>query len=72
VILRGVYGDQLCISGSYVYNLYKDSKEIAYYLCSDKINDLQILPTDINNDKIVPVIACNDRTLRVLDVNKRL
>lgn len=61
-------GDSLCISGSYVYNLFKNSEEIAYYLCPDKINDLLILPLDNDENKITPVLACNDRVLRVLDV----
>jgi hypothetical protein len=66
---RAVAGDNLCISGSYVYNLYKDGKELAYYLCSDKINDLVFLPITSPESKVTPVLACNDRVLRILDVN---
>ena len=66
---RAVFGDNLCISGSYVYNLYKNSKEAAYYLCSDKINDLILLPSQSADGKVVPVLACHDRALRILDVN---
>jgi hypothetical protein len=61
-------GDSLCIAGSYVYNLFKDSKEVAYFLCPDKINDLIILPVDSQNEKVVPILACHDRVLRILDV----
>ena len=52
-----------------MYNLYKNSKETAYYLCSDKINDLILLTNETPDSKIVPVLACNDRALRILDVN---
>lgn len=58
----------MCISGNFVYNLYKNSKEAAYYLCPDKINDVITLPTDSPDGKITPILACNDRVLRVLDV----
>jgi hypothetical protein len=66
--LRAVFSDFLCISGSYVYNLFKSSKELAYYLCTDKINDLILLNAD-EEASITPVLACNDRVLRILDVN---
>ena len=49
--------------------MYKDSKEIAYFLCPDKINDLVLLPPTETNEKVVPVLACHDRVLRILDVN---
>ncbi len=62
-----IQGDHLCVSGSYVYNLFKDSTELAYYLCSDKINDLIVLPQETETSKLVPVLACHDRALRVLD-----
>lgn len=64
----GVMGDNLCIAGSYVYNLFKDSKEVAYFLCPDKMNDLIILPVDSQDGKVVPILACHDRVLRILDV----
>lgn len=63
-----VMGDNLCITGSYVYNSYKNSQESAYYLCPDKINDIICLPLTSPDSKIIPILACNDRTLRVLDV----
>ena len=73
IFLRGVHGDQLCVSGSCIYNLYKNSKEIAYYLCSDKINDMIVLPElDERNPKFVPVLACQDRSLRILDVGLKV
>lgn len=62
----GVLGDYMGISGSYVYNLYKQTQEIGYYVCPDKINDLLILSSD--SSKITSVLACNDRVLRVLEV----
>ena len=66
--LRGVYSDQLCIAGNYVYNIYKDSVETGYYLSSDKINDLMVLTLNENNNRITPVLACQNRCLRILDV----
>ena len=71
-MFRAVHGDQLCISGNYVYNLYQDSNELAYYLCSDKINDLLVLPVQSADNKCLPVLACHDRALRVLDVSFNL
>ncbi|CAF0705971.1 unnamed protein product [Brachionus calyciflorus] len=62
-----VNGDNLCIAGSYVFNSYKNSVESAYYLCPDKINDLLLLPMASADSKITPILACNDRILRVLD-----
>lgn len=50
-----------------MYNLFKNSKETAYYLSPDKINDLLLLPPESEDSKITPVLACNDRVLRVLD-----
>lgn len=63
-----VTGDNLCITGSYVFNSFKNSQETAYYLCPDKINDIVCLPLKSADSKITPILACNDRTLRVLDV----
>ena len=52
-----------------MYNLFKDGKEIAYYMCQDKINDVILLPFKEFDEKVVPVLACNDRILQVLDVS---
>ncbi len=60
-------GDNLCITGNHVYNLFKDGSEVAYYMCQDKINDVVLL--HLNEEKAVPVLACNDRILQVLDVS---
>lgn len=64
----------MCISGSYVYNLFKNSQEVAYYVCPDRINDLIILPVADSADgaKITPVLGCNDRVLRVLDESEQI
>lgn len=67
MIYRAVFADYLAISGSNVYNLFQNSKELAYYLCTDKINDLLLLNID-EKDRVTPVLACNDRVLRILDV----
>lgn len=57
------------MAGNYVYNTYKDSKENGYYLSSDKINDINILPIEDFEGKLTTVIACQNRSLRILDVN---
>ncbi|XP_006007349.1 Bardet-Biedl syndrome 7 protein [Latimeria chalumnae] len=60
-----VSGADLFLCASYIYNHYCDCKDQDYYLSSDKINDLICLPMD-KLDQIRPVLACQDRVLRVL------
>ncbi|XP_028401349.1 Bardet-Biedl syndrome 7 protein homolog isoform X1 [Dendronephthya gigantea] len=57
-----VSGPDLLLCGNYIYNHYQDCKDKNYYLCSDKISDVVSLTSKI----ITPVLACNDRVLRVL------
>lgn len=68
VFFRHVSGADLFVCASYIYNHYCDCKDQDYYLSGDKINDIVCLPAE-NLGRIVPVLACQDRVLRVLQVN---
>uniref|UniRef100_A0A3P9B0B1 Bardet-Biedl syndrome 7 n=1 Tax=Maylandia zebra TaxID=106582 RepID=A0A3P9B0B1_9CICH len=60
-----VSGADLFVCASYIYNHYCDCKDQDYYLSGDKINDITCLSTE-NLTHLVPVLACQDRVLRVL------
>ncbi|KAI1883698.1 hypothetical protein AGOR_G00234230 [Albula goreensis] len=60
-----VSGADLFVCASYIYNHYCDCKDQDYYLSGDKINDIVCLPAE-GPVRIVPVLACQDRVLRVL------
>ncbi|KAJ8385177.1 hypothetical protein AAFF_G00192280 [Aldrovandia affinis] len=60
-----VSGADLFVCASYIYNHYCDCKDQDYYLSGDKINDIVCLPAE-NFGRIVPVLACQDRVLRIL------
>ncbi|XP_074893184.1 BBSome complex member BBS7 isoform X2 [Buteo buteo] len=60
-----ISGADLFLCASYIYNHYCDCKDQNYYLSGDKINDVLCLPVDKVNC-ITPVLACQDRVLRVL------
>ncbi|XP_072192024.1 BBSome complex member BBS7 isoform X1 [Excalfactoria chinensis] len=60
-----ISGADLFLCASYIYNHYCDCKDKHYYLSRDKINDVLCLPVDKVNC-ITPVLACQDRVLRVL------
>ncbi len=60
-------GADLFICGNYIFNQYTDCKDSNYYLSADKINDVVCLPTERITD-VTPVLACQDRVLRVLQV----
>lgn len=59
-----VEGSDLFLSGDYIYHHYRDCKDISYYLCDDKINDIVCLPTAKVPDTTA-VLACNDGVLRL-------
>lgn len=67
LFLRHISGADLFLCASYIYNHYCDCKDQHYYLSGDKINDVLCLPVDKVNS-ITPVLACQDRVLRVLQV----
>lgn len=67
LILRHVSGADLFVCASYIYNHYCDCKDQDYYLSGDKINDIVCLPVETVG-RTVPILACQDRVLRVLQV----
>lgn len=64
---RHVSGADLFVCASYIYNHYCDCKDQDYFLSGDKINDITCLSSE-NLTRLVPVLACQDRVLRVLQV----
>ncbi|XP_075234502.1 BBSome complex member BBS7-like [Lycorma delicatula] len=61
-----VSGSDLLVAGDHVYNHYKDCKDANAFLCGDKINDLISLNVE-KYHQLVPILACQDRSLQVLD-----
>lgn len=68
LLSRHVSGADLFVCASYIYNHYCDCKDQDYYLSGDKINDITCLTSE-NLTRLVPVLACQDRVLRVLQVD---
>nr|XP_057920584.1 Bardet-Biedl syndrome 7 protein isoform X1 [Doryrhamphus excisus] len=60
-----VSGADLFVCASYIYNHYCDCKDQDYFLSGDKINDITCLTSETLS-RPVPVLACQDRVLRVL------
>lgn len=61
-----VSGADLFLCGNYIYNHYRDCKDENYFLSGDTITDVLCLPSKKSTDALVPVLACQDRVLRVL------
>jgi len=60
-----VEGRDLFVCGNYVFNHYRDCQDANYFLCGDKINDVLCLPFQ-QRPELAPVLACQDRVLRIL------
>ncbi|PWA18628.1 hypothetical protein CCH79_00005567, partial [Gambusia affinis] len=60
-----VSGADLFVCASYIYNHYCDCKDQDYFLSGDKINDITCLSSE-KLPHLIPVLACQDRVLRVL------
>ncbi|KAM9470198.1 BBSome complex member BBS7 [Clarias gariepinus] len=66
-----VSGADLFVCASYIYNHYCDCKDQDYFLSGDKINDMVCLPVETVG-RMVPVLACQDRVLRILQGSELL
>ncbi|KAK4304694.1 hypothetical protein Pmani_023378 [Petrolisthes manimaculis] len=60
-----ISGSDLLVCGDYVYNHYHDCQDSNYFLAADRINDIISLPAE-KMKSLVPVLACEDRLLRVM------
>ncbi|KAL5012626.1 hypothetical protein ScPMuIL_011177 [Solemya velum] len=60
-----VEGADLFCCGNFIYNHYRDCKDANYFLSGDQISDVICLPVNKTTD-IIPVLACQDRVLRVI------
>ncbi|KAM4808655.1 BBSome complex member BBS7 isoform 1-T3 [Rhinophrynus dorsalis] len=61
-----ICGSDLFLCASYIYNHYCDCKDQHYFLSGDKISDVLCLPVE-KLERIIPILACQDRVLRVLE-----
>ncbi|KAG8302515.1 Bardet-Biedl syndrome 7 protein [Homalodisca vitripennis] len=61
-----VSGSDLLVCGTQIYNHYRDCKDANSYLSADRINDVIALSAE-KIHRLTPVLACEDRMLRVLD-----
>ncbi|OWF52937.1 Bardet-Biedl syndrome 7 protein homolog isoform X2 [Mizuhopecten yessoensis] len=66
-----VEGSELLTCSNFVYNQYHDCKDTNYFQSGDKISDIVCLPMD-RNPEITPILACQDRVLRVLQESELL
>lgn len=66
-IYRFVEGAELFTCGNFVYNHYHDCKDANHFLSADSICDVICIPTN-KVPEVTPVLACQDRVLRVLQV----
>lgn len=61
-----VDGTKIFTGCEYIFNLYDDGRDAAFYMCHDRINALTIAPlygsTDMNT-----ILGCQDRCLRILN-----
>ncbi|XP_076069179.1 BBSome complex member BBS7-like isoform X2 [Oratosquilla oratoria] len=60
-----ISGSDLLVCGDYVYNHYHDCQDANHFLAADQINDVITLPAE-KTKILVPVLACEDRLLRVM------
>ena len=67
VLYRYVEGSDLFCCGKFMYNHYQDCKDTNFFLCGDEVSDIVCLPANMVPD-LTPVLACQDRVLRVLQV----
>lgn len=61
------------VCGSYSFTHYHDCVDTNYFLCGDKINDVLCLPITEGSwvgRGLTPVLACDDRTIKVLEGSK--
>lgn len=66
-----VIGSELLLCGNFIYNHYHDLIDTNYFLASDRINDITCL--NVNKvGKVTPVLACNDKIIRVVNDSEML
>jgi len=70
-VLQGLHVEDTKIwtTGEYMFNYYIDTKDAGYFMSRDRINDMLVQPI-INAVDHNTILACQDRYVRVLNVNK--
>jgi Bardet-Biedl syndrome 7 protein len=64
-VLRYVEGADLFLCTTYTFSQFRDCQDLHYFMSADCINDVVCLPAQKHID-VEPVLACQDRVLRVL------
>lgn len=68
--IRSMYieGTELVVCGGFIFQRYSDLRDRDYYYSADKINDIVCLPLEASSsvEDLLPILACDDRVLRVL------
>ncbi|KAI9565490.1 hypothetical protein GHT06_009282 [Daphnia sinensis] len=54
--------DEMAVFNSYVYNHYQNGKETNYFLSTDRINAVAVLPLD-KVPSLTPLLGCQDGTI---------
>uniref|UniRef100_A0A914BVH0 Bardet-Biedl syndrome 7 protein n=1 Tax=Acrobeloides nanus TaxID=290746 RepID=A0A914BVH0_9BILA len=65
-----IYGVDMFLCGRNTFYHFHDCIEKSYYVCADRINDVLCLPVIEGGwvgRGITPVVACDDKTLKILD-----
>ncbi|EFO21233.2 hypothetical protein LOAG_07257 [Loa loa] len=68
-----IYGVEMFLCGERNFNHFHDCIDANGYLCGDRINDVICLPVVEGSwigRGITPVIACNDKTIKVIEGSK--
>ncbi|CAG7829503.1 unnamed protein product [Allacma fusca] len=60
-----VTGGHLLVCGKNVYSQFEDCQDAGFYVSDDEINFITALPVE-KAKILVPILACKDRTLRIL------
>ena len=63
--MNGFFCFSIFRCGAHVYNHYLDCRDTNYFVCEDTISDVLALPGE-KVKHLTPVLACQDRSLRVL------
>ncbi|ODM95967.1 Bardet-Biedl syndrome 7 protein [Orchesella cincta] len=61
-----VMGGHLLVAGMNVFSQYEDCQDAGYYVSDDEITSVIALPIE-KVRKLMPILACTDRTLKVLN-----
>ncbi|OQR97631.1 hypothetical protein ACHHYP_10175 [Achlya hypogyna] len=65
------YDSHLWTATDFIYNQFENGQDKNYYMCQDRINDM-LLFQDGASDDLHPVLACQDKYIRLIQGNEPL